>query len=114
MKQRRLQNVQQQLSRFAPSAVTHRDSSPTADAAPATDTAAAAATAPVGGLSAPPAGQRTKESLLTLAAKARKGQPEETEQEKALKEEADLLRQTTQHKALQGVQELAKVSTAGV
>jgi hypothetical protein len=54
-------------------------------------------------------GQRGTESLLQLAAKSRKEKPEETEAEKALREEQDLLRQTTKQKALQGVQELARV-----
>ena len=50
-----------------------------------------------------------KESLLAAAAKARKEQPAETEAERRLKEEQDMLRSITQRTALKSVKELAKV-----
>lgn len=51
-----------------------------------------------------------KRSLLMQAAAARKGQPEESDSQKMLKEEQELLRNITRQKALKGVKELAKVS----
>lgn len=56
---------------------------------------------------APPV--QAKESLLTAAAKARKDKPAETDAEKILKEEQDMLRAITQRTALKSVKELAKV-----
>lgn len=53
--------------------------------------------------------QVEKKSLLMQAAAARKGKPEESESEKLLKEEQELLRNITRQKALKGVKELAKV-----
>lgn len=57
-----------------------------------------------------PAATRGKESLLNAAARARRGQVEETEHEKILREEEDILHYITQKTALQGVGERAKVS----
>ena len=54
--------------------------------------------------------QAEKRSLLMQAAAARKGKPEESESEKLLKEEQELLKNITRQKALKGVKELAKVS----
>ena len=51
---------------------------------------------------------QAKESLLTAAAKARKEKPAETDAEKILKEEQDMLRAITQRTALKSVKELAK------
>ena len=51
---------------------------------------------------------QAKESLLTAAAKARKERPAETDAEKILKEEQDMLRAITQRTALKSVKELAK------
>ncbi|CAD7695226.1 unnamed protein product, partial [Ostreobium quekettii] len=51
---------------------------------------------------------KPKESLLVTAVRARKDQPEETEAEKLLKEEQDMLRQITTKQALKSVKELAK------
>ncbi len=56
---------------------------------------------------APPV--QAKESLLTAAARARKDKPAETDAEKILKEEQDMLRAITQRTALKSVKELAKV-----
>lgn len=53
--------------------------------------------------------RRVRESLLTQTAKARKEKPEDTENEKRLKEEKDIMQHITQKTALQSVQELAKV-----
>jgi len=55
------------------------------------------------------AASRTKESLLNAAARARRGAPEESEAEKMLKEERDILHKITQKAALQSVQERARV-----
>ena len=52
---------------------------------------------------------KPKESLLVAAVRARKDQPEETDAEKHLKEEQDILRQITTKQALKSVKELAKV-----
>ena len=101
--------MQKQLSQAAGSKASGQITAPSAAAEQVPQQADTSAVAEGGLSSALVPGQRTTESLLTLAAKARKGKPEESEQEKALKEEADLLRQTTQHKALQGVQEIARV-----
>ena len=57
---------------------------------------------------AAPAPAQAKESLLTAAAKARKERPAETDAEKILKEEQDMLRAITQRTALKSVKELAK------
>ncbi|KAK9837229.1 hypothetical protein WJX81_000185 [Elliptochloris bilobata] len=56
----------------------------------------------------PAAPAQAKESLLTAAAKARKEKPAETDSEKILKEEQDMLRAITQRTALKSVKELAK------
>ena len=53
--------------------------------------------------------QAEKRSLLVQAAAARKGKPEESESQKLLKEEQELLKNITRQKALKGVKELAKV-----
>ena len=50
-----------------------------------------------------------KRSLLMQAAAAKKGKPEETEEQKLIREEQELLRNITKQKALKGVNELAKV-----
>lgn len=55
--------------------------------------------------------QAEKRSLLVQAAAARKEKPEESESQKMLKEEQELLRNITRQKALKGVKELAKVLT---
>lgn len=59
---------------------------------------------------APSAGPvvRGKESLLNAAARARRGQVEETEHERILREEEEILHQITQKTALQAVGERAK------
>lgn len=54
--------------------------------------------------------QGEKRSLLVQAAAAKKGRPEESESERLMKEEQELLRNITRQKALKGVKELAKVS----
>lgn len=59
-----------------------------------------------------PAATRGKESLLNAAARARRGQVEETEHEKILREEEDILHHITQKTALQAVGERAKVSNS--
>ena len=51
-----------------------------------------------------------KESLLVWTAKARKDQPTETEGQKRLREEQDMMRNITARTALRGVKELATVS----
>lgn len=51
-----------------------------------------------------------KKSLLVQAAAAKKGKPEETENERLIREEQELLRNITKHKALKGAAEIAKVS----
>ena len=56
------------------------------------------------------AAARAKESLLNAAARARRAAPEETEAEKLLKEERDILHKITQKAALQSVKERAMVS----
>lgn len=56
------------------------------------------------------AAARNKESLLNAAARARRAAPEETEAEKLLKEERDILHKITQKAALQSVKERAMVS----
>lgn len=55
---------------------------------------------------------RAKESLLAQTAKAQADKPEETEQQRQLKEEEAVLREITVHKALKGVNEIAKVRQA--
>ncbi len=55
------------------------------------------------------AANRPKESLLLAAAKARKDQPAETEQQQQLAEEADILKHVLQKQALKAVKELAQV-----
>lgn len=50
-----------------------------------------------------------KESLLRATAKARKDKPEETEAEKQIREEAEMLADMQKRTALKGVKELAKV-----
>lgn len=52
---------------------------------------------------------RSKESLLVSAVRARRGMPEESEAEKRLKEEREMLKQITTKQALKSVGELAKV-----
>ncbi|KAL4424987.1 hypothetical protein ABPG77_002872 [Micractinium sp. CCAP 211/92] len=52
--------------------------------------------------------RRQKESLLVLKAKQLQEAPPETEQERQLKEEADIMRQVTQKAALKTYKELAK------
>ena len=59
----------------------------------------------------PPPVAVEKKSLLKQAAKAKKGKPEETENEQLLREEQELLRNITRQTALKGVKELAKVSS---
>ena len=59
------------------------------------------------------AAARAKESLLNAAARARRAAPEETEAEKLLKEERDILHKITQKAALQSVKERAMVSAKG-
>ncbi len=66
------------------------------------------AAAPAEAAEAAPAPAQAKESLLTAAAKARKEKPAETDSEKILKEEQDMLRAITQRTALKSVKELAK------
>ncbi len=55
---------------------------------------------------------RAKESLLAATAKARLTKPEDTEAEKLLKEEQDILQHITQKTALKSVKELAKVNSS--
>lgn len=55
-----------------------------------------------------------KKSLLSKAAAARKGKPEESESEIMLREEQELLRNVNRQKALKGVKELAKVNYCAV
>jgi hypothetical protein len=52
-----------------------------------------------------------KESLLVATARNRKEKPEETEAEKRIKEEEEMLRAITQRAALKSVKELAKVGS---
>ncbi len=52
---------------------------------------------------------QSKESLLVRTAKARKDQPTETEAQKRLREEQDMMRNITARTALRGVKELATV-----
>ena len=52
---------------------------------------------------------QAKESLLAAAAKARKEKPAETEAEKMLKEEQEIMRNITSRKALKSVMENAQV-----
>lgn len=52
---------------------------------------------------------RVKTSLLAATAKARKGAPKETEDDKRLKEEQEMLHNITNRTALRNVKELAKV-----
>lgn len=52
---------------------------------------------------------RVKTSLLAATAKARKGAPKETEDDKRLKEEQEMLHNITNRTALKSVKELAKV-----
>ncbi len=66
------------------------------------------AAAPAEAAEPAPAPAQAKESLLTAAAKARKEKPAETDSEKILKEEQDMLRAITQRTALKSVKELAK------
>lgn len=53
--------------------------------------------------------QVEKRSLLSQAAAAKKGKPEESENERLIREEQELLRNITRQKALMGAKELAKV-----
>lgn len=53
---------------------------------------------------------RVKTSLLAATAKARRGAPKESEDDKRLKEEQEMLHNITNRTALRGVKELAKVS----
>ena len=53
---------------------------------------------------------RPKESLLLAAVRMRKDQPEATEAEKQLEEEADILKHVLQKQALRAVKELAQAS----
>ena len=53
---------------------------------------------------------KVKTSLLAATAKARRGAPKETEDDKRLKEEKEMLHNITNRTALRGVKELAKVS----
>ncbi len=57
----------------------------------------------------PPPPPVEKKSLLMQAAAARRGKPEESESAKRLREEQELMKGITAHKALKGVNELAKV-----
>ena len=52
---------------------------------------------------------RVKTSLLAATAKARRGAPKESEDDKRLKEEQEMLHNITNRTALRGVKELAKV-----
>lgn len=52
---------------------------------------------------------QAKESLLAAAAKARKEKPAETEAEKMLREEQEIMRNITSRKALKSVMENAQV-----
>jgi ATP-dependent RNA helicase DDX41 len=52
---------------------------------------------------------RPKESLLAAAVRMRKDQPEATEEQKQLEEEADILKHVLQKQALKAVKELAQV-----
>ena len=52
---------------------------------------------------------RPKESLLLAAVRMRKDQPEATEADKQLEEEADILKHVLQKQALRAVKELAQV-----
>lgn len=52
---------------------------------------------------------RVKTSLLAATAKARRGAPKETEDDKRLKEEQEMLHNITNRTALRNVKELAKV-----
>ena len=86
---------------------------PSAPAAGEAGTAAEAVTgpeAPGNEMLPPPPVAVEKKSLLKQAAKAKKGKPEETENEQMLREEQELLRNITRQTALKGVKELAKVS----
>ncbi len=60
------------------------------------------------------ADNRPKESLLLATARARKDQPEATEADKQLEEEADIMKHVLQKQALKAVKELANVGAAGV
>ena len=53
---------------------------------------------------------RPKESLLVQTMRLRKDQPEATEADKQLEEEADILKHVLQKQALRAVKELAQVS----
>ena len=55
---------------------------------------------------------RPKESLLLAAVRMRKDQPEATEADKQLEEEADILKHVLQKQALRAVKELAQVRPA--
>lgn len=56
---------------------------------------------------------RPKESLLLAAVRMRKDQPEATEEDKQLEEEADILKHVLQKQALRAVKELAQVEPLG-
>ncbi|KAK9810473.1 hypothetical protein WJX72_011297 [[Myrmecia] bisecta] len=100
IKKRRLLEAEQRLSRLGKVA---------GPLAPAEQAAFLENACDAGGTSdAGPPQARVKESLLISTAKARKGQPEESEAEKRLKEEAEILRAITQRTALKSVKELAK------
>lgn len=64
---------------------------------------------PSNGEAGAPVDARPKESLLVTAVRARRGVPEESEAEKRLKEEREMLKQITTKQALKSVGELAKV-----
>ena len=79
------------------------EGSPQPAAGPDTDAQTAPATADV-------TAEQPKESLLNAAARARRGQVEETEHERIIREEEEILRNITAKTALQAVGERAKVS----
>ncbi len=79
------------------------EGSPHLDAGPDTDAQTAPATADA-------TAEQPKESLLNAAARARRGQVEETEHERIIREEEDILRNITAKTALQAVGERARVS----
>ena len=79
--------------------------SPQPAVSPGVDAQAAAAMTEAAAARAKP-----KESLLNAAARARRGQVEETEHERIIREEEEILRNITAKTALQAVGERAKVS----
>lgn len=76
---------------------------------PGIDAQAAAAAAEVAVVAAAPG--KPKESLLNAAARARRTQVEETEHEKIIREEEEILRHITAKTALQAVGERARVGS---